>query len=115
MTLNWWTIMANETGLGFAPPHPGTILKEDVLPDLGMTVEQFAQHIGQKRASVSELINGRKPVSQDMAIRLGKALKTGARYWLAMQLQYDLWYEIPQRSREIDVAPILNGEDGAVA
>lgn len=93
----------NETGLGFEPPHPGTILKEDVLPDLDMTVHAFAQHPGVKRAGVSELINGKKPVTQDMAIRLGKALGTGARYWLAMQMQYDLHHQIPRKSKAIDV------------
>ncbi|MFV2035829.1 MAG: HigA family addiction module antitoxin [Halocynthiibacter sp.] len=97
----------NETGLGFPPPHPGEIIKRDVLPELNMTVGDFASHLGVKRAGLSELLNGHKSVSQDMAIRLGKALRTGARYWLAMQVQYDLWYEIPKKSAEIDVAPLL--------
>lgn len=96
----------NETGLGFPPPHPGTILKEDVMPELGMTVEQFAQTLGVKRAGLSELLNGGKPVSQDMAIRLGKALNTGTRYWLALQMQYDLHHEVPRKASMIDVPPI---------
>ncbi len=104
-----------ETGLGFAPPHPGTILKEDVLPDLGMTVDQFAAHLGVKRAGLSELLNARKPVSQDMAIRLGKALRTGARYWLAMQMQYDLHYSIPAKSDAINVAPLRMTNGGEAA
>ena len=104
----------NETGLGFAPPHPGTILKQDVLPELDMTVSDFARHLGIKRAGLSELINGHKSVSQDMAIRLGKALQTGARYWLAMQVQYDLWYEIPKKSAGINVTPLFKmGGGGA--
>lgn len=96
----------NETGLGFPPPHPGEVLKEDVLPELGMTVAQFASHLGVKRAGLSELLNGHKRVTNDMAIRLGKALKTGTRYWLALQMQYDLWSDIPKQERAIDVRPL---------
>lgn len=103
----------NETGLGFAPPHPGEILKEDVLPELNMSVGDFAKHLGVKRAGLSELINGHKPVSQDMAIRLGKALQTGARYWLAMQLQYDLHHKLPVSAAHIEVAPIASFPRGA--
>ncbi|MEM8576624.1 MAG: HigA family addiction module antitoxin [Pseudomonadota bacterium] len=105
----------SETGLGFAPPHPGEILKEDVLPELGMTQEQFAAHLGVKRAGVSDLLNGKKPVTQEMAIRLGKALKTGARYWLAMQMQYDLHHKVPTLADSIDVKPIAGFDTPSVA
>jgi len=96
----------SETGLGFPPPHPGEVLKEDVLPEFGMTVEAFARHLGVKRASISELVNEKRSVSQDMAVRLGKALRTGTRYWLALQLQYDLWRLERDRAPKISVAPL---------
>lgn len=103
----------NETGLGFPPPHPGEVLKEDVLPELNMSVTELARHLGLPRAGVSELVNQKKPVTQDMAIRLGKALRTGTRYWLAMQLQYDLWHDIPLRAKGIDVTPLKIGSNAA--
>jgi len=97
-----------ENGLHFPAPHPGEILKFDVLPELNMTIAQFAEHLGVKRAGLSELLNGKKPVTQDMAIRLGKALGTGTRYWLAMQLQYDLDHDLPLKAAHIDVSPVLD-------
>jgi addiction module HigA family antidote len=103
-----------ETGLGFPAPHPGRILKDDVLPDTGLTIEQFAERLGVKRAGVSELLNQRKPVSLDMAIRLGKALGTGTRFWLALQMQYDLATEVPKKEKDIRVARVaLNGGNAA--
>jgi antitoxin HigA-1 len=103
----------SETGLGFPPPHPGQVLKDDVLTDLGLTVTAFARHLGVPRAGLSALLNGRKPVTQDMAIRLGQALRTGARFWLALQLQYDVWHKLPQQAETIWVAPLT--PDGQAA
>ena len=104
----------NETGLGFAAPHPGEILKHDVLPQLDMSIGEFARHLGIRRAGLSELMNGHKRVTQNMVIRLGKALQTGARYWLAMQVQYDLSHEIPKKAADINVSPLFKlGGDAA--
>lgn len=103
-----------ETGLGFKAPHPGRYLKEDILPESGLTVEQFATRLGVRRAGLSELLNGHKPVTMDMAIRLGQALGTGTRFWLALQLQYDLATEVPKREKGIRVARVdLDGGHAA--
>ena len=71
----------------FNPPHPGRILKEDVLPELGIGVTEVASQIG-----VSRVINGRAAISADMAIRL-EAWMNGptAESWVRMQAEYDLW------------------------
>lgn len=89
--------------LALPPVHPGQYIREDVLPELGMTIGEFANYLGVKRPGLSDLINGRKPVSQDMAIRLGKALGTGARFWLSLQLQYDVEVTLPSKAAEIDI------------
>lgn len=95
--------------LGFRPPHPGEILREDILPDLDMTVSDFAKHIGVSRNSASRLINEHAGVSTEMAVRLGKAFKNGARFWLALQMQHDLWET--ERDTSIVVHPLeWNGE-----
>lgn len=91
-------------GLGFRPPHPGEYLREDVLPALGMTVAQFADHLGVSRQTASRLINEKSSVSMEMAVRLGKAFKNGARFWLALQMQHDLWDA--ERDDKIAVAPL---------
>lgn len=75
----------------FKPAHPGEHLREDVLPDLNMSAAQFARHLGVSRQAVSQLLQEKRGVSTDMAIRLGAALGNGARFWLALQMNYDLW------------------------
>ncbi len=73
------------------PTHPGAILREDVLPALGMTQAEFAKRLGVSRLTVSELINEKRAVSPDMAMRLGRLLGNGPEIWLRMQQTLDLW------------------------
>ena len=73
------------------PTHPGAILREDVLPALKMTQQEFADWIGVSRLSVSELLNEKRTITPDMAMRLGKALGNGPEIWLRMQQTLDLW------------------------
>lgn len=73
------------------PTHPGAVLREDVLPALKMTQKEFADWIGVSRLSISELVNEKRTVTPDMAMRLGKALGNGPRIWLRMQQTLDLW------------------------
>lgn len=97
--------MASETGeLAFKPPHPGEYLREDILPALDMNAATFANHLGVSRQAISNLVNEKTGISMDMAIRLGQALKNGARFWLSLQMQHDLW----EKSLEImpNVVPL---------
>ncbi len=113
LTSTWRTIMADKNELlAFRPPHPGEYLREDILPALDMTVSELAAHLGVTRQTLSRLINERSDVSVDMAQRLGQAFGNGARYWLALQMQYDLWEA--QRSSTIRV-PRLNWKANAAA
>jgi addiction module HigA family antidote len=73
------------------PSHPGEMLKEDVLPDLGLTVTEAAEQLGVSRVALSRVINGRAAISAELAIRLAQWLGGGAEIWLRAQLQYDLW------------------------
>jgi addiction module HigA family antidote len=56
------------------PPHPGETLKEDILPELGLSVTDAAVQLGVSRAALSRVINGRAAISADMAIRLSQWL-----------------------------------------
>ena len=78
------------------PTHPGAILREDVLPHLRMTQKDFADHLGVSRLTVSEVIHEKRPVTPDMAMRLGRLLGNGPEIWLRMQQTLDLW-ELEQR------------------
>ena len=73
------------------PTHPGEILREDVLPALDMTQKEFADHLGVSRLTVSEILNEKRSVTPDMAIRLGKLLGNGPELWLRMQQALDVW------------------------
>ena len=73
------------------PTHPGAILREDVLPALKMTQKEFADWIGVSRLTVSEILNEKRTITPDMAMRLGKALRNGPEIWLRMQQALDLW------------------------
>lgn len=73
------------------PTHPGAILREDVLPHLGMTQKEFADRLGVSRLTVSDVLHEKRPVTADMAMRLGRLLGNGPEVWLRMQQTLDLW------------------------
>jgi len=74
-----------------APTHPGALLREVVLPELGITQGEFADQLGVSRRTVSEILHERRPVTPDMAIRLGRLLGNGAGIWLRIQQATDVW------------------------
>ena len=82
------------------PTHPGALLREDVLPALGMTQGEFAKRLGVSRLTVSELLHEKRALSAEMAARLGKLLDTSPESWLRMQQAVDLW-EIQQQPKQL--------------
>ena len=82
------------------PTHPGALLREDVLPALGMTQGEFAKRLGVSRLTVSELLHEKRALSAAMAARLGKLLDTSPESWLRMQQAVDLW-EIQQKPKQL--------------
>jgi addiction module HigA family antidote len=74
------------------PTHPGELLREDVLPAIGMGKSEFAQAIGISRQHLYDILNEKKPVSPEVAARLGAAFGDGAGIWLRMQAAYDAWH-----------------------
>lgn len=92
------------------PTHPGAVLREDVLPALGMTQTELARRLGVSRLTASELVHERRTLSAEMAARLGRLLGTTPESWLAMQAALDLWAIRQAPERLADVEPI--GEAG---
>ena len=76
---------------GAAPPHPGEILREDIVPALGLTKAALARNLGITPRRLGNLLAERIPVSIDLALRLGTVLGAGPRYWLGLQMQHDIW------------------------
>ena len=83
----------NENLKMFNPPHPGEILKELYIEPLGITITEFALKIGVRRATASDLVNGKSALTTKMAIKLAKAFNTSPDLWLGLQMQFDIWTE----------------------
>lgn len=76
----------------FNPPHPGEIIKEDILPELHLSVTEAAMQLGITRVALSRVINGNAAISIDLALKLEKWLDgPSAEVCLGMQMDYDLW------------------------
>ena len=73
------------------PTHPGAVLREDVLPALGLTQGQLATHMGVSRLTISELVREKRGLSAEIAVRLAMVLRTSPETWLRMQQAVDLW------------------------
>ena len=84
------------------PAHPGALLREDMIPATGRTKVQIAELLGISRQHLYDILNERKPVSPEVAVRLGKLFGDGAGIWTRMQAAYDTW----QAERNVDVSGI---------
>lgn len=87
------------------PPHPGEIIREDVLAELGLTVAEAATRLGMSRVSLSRVIHGHAGISPNLAVRLERAGVGTARAWLAMQANFDLARELDGKTH--DVRPLV--------
>jgi addiction module HigA family antidote len=83
--------IANTEPMRRRPTHPGEMLREDFLPDYGLTVASLAEAIGVSRQSVNELLRGRRALSPEMALRLARLFGNSAEFWLNAQRAVDLW------------------------
>lgn len=81
----------NTTGMKRRPTHPGEMLREDFLPDYGLTVSSLAKAIGVSRQSINELLRERRSVSPEMALRLARLFGNSPEFWLNAQRAVDLW------------------------
>jgi addiction module HigA family antidote len=88
-----------------APVHPGEILREDVLPALGLTVAEAAGQLRVSRQTLHRILSGTMAVSPEMAVRLGKFCGNGPGLWSRLQAAYDLWHAEKRMQGEIKRIP----------
>lgn len=81
----------NTVAMKRRPTHPGEMLREDFLPDYGLTVSALAGAIGVSRQSVNELLRERRSLSPVMALRLARLFGNSPEFWLNAQRAVDLW------------------------
>ncbi|OSI11453.1 HigA family addiction module antitoxin [Neisseria zoodegmatis] len=89
------------------PPHPAEVIREDILPELGLSVTEAAKQLGVSRVTLSRLLNGKAGISADMAIRLHKWLgddSPSPESWLHQQADYDLWQAMQKNIPEVTPA-----------
>lgn len=73
-----------------APIHPGEVLLEDFIEGFGITQNKLAVSIGVPPRRINEIVHGKRAVTADTALRLGRFFGTSAQFWLNLQTQYDL-------------------------
>lgn len=87
--------------LARCPSHPGALL-EDIIPATGKTKVEIAELLGISRQQLYDILRERKPVSPNVAARLGKLFGDGPAIWLRMQAAHDAWHA----ERDVDVSGI---------
>lgn len=70
--------------------HPGEILLEEFMKPMGITARQLAADIDVSPSRISELVNGRRPITADTALHLGLYFGMDARFWMNLQTEYDM-------------------------
>ena len=80
------------------PAHPGKILKEEFLDELGISQVAFAAHIQVPVQRVNEIVRGKRGITSETAWLLAQALDTTPEFWLNLQSTYDLALSRPEKT-----------------
>jgi addiction module HigA family antidote len=85
------------------PTHPGEALREDFLPDAGLTQSAAARRLRMSFRRLNEIINGRRAVTPDTALRLGRLFGQTPDFWMNLQMRWDLYHALrSQAARDLD-------------
>lgn len=74
----------------FGPTHPGDVLREDFMRPMDLTQYALAKALGVTQVRIGEIVNGKRAISPDTALRLSRYFGTSAEFWMGMQATYDL-------------------------
>src|ERR687895_243825 len=95
------------------PIHPGELVREEVLPALGLSVSETARRLGISRQQLHRILACTHPITPEMALRLGRLAGNGPGLWLRMQQAYDLWHAEQRLKEELariaPAAPVSSG------
>ena len=72
------------------PVHPGEILGEDLIRPLGLSINRLARELSVPVTRMSEIVNGRRSITADTALRLARYFGSSPRFWMNLQAAYDL-------------------------
>lgn len=89
------------------PTHPGMMLRQDFLPEYGLTVSGFARSLRVSRQTVNELLQERRALTPEMALRLSRLFGNTPEFWLNAQRAVDLWEAARTMKGKIDhISPL---------
>ena len=97
--------------IGMTPPHPGEFIRDEILDELGLSVSEAADVLGVRRATLSDLLNGKAALSPEMALRIEKAFSVKMETLLELQTWHDA-HSMRKRAGEIDVKPYKSPPKG---
>jgi len=83
-------------------PHPGETLREDFLKPLGLSAYRLAQELHVPAVRVGEIVRERRGITADTALRLGRYFNTSAKFWMNLQVAYDLAVAAETLTRHIE-------------
>jgi addiction module HigA family antidote len=91
------------------PTHPGEILRKDFLEPLGLSQREVAERLDVSYVRFNELVNGRRGVTPDTALRLARLFGTTPEFWLNGQRNLDLWVAMhsPETAKIEEIDPLV--------
>jgi addiction module HigA family antidote len=92
----------NNTKREIPPTHPGEMLKEDFMPDYGLTTATLAEALGVTRQTINELLRMRRSITPVMALRLSRLFRNSPEFWLNAQHSFDLWESEKNFQKELN-------------
>jgi addiction module HigA family antidote len=90
MSRSWTTTEVQEMARLLEPIHPGEILREEFLKPMGISINRLARDIVVPPGRISEIVNGKRGITADTALRLARFFGTSPEVWLGLQAEYDL-------------------------
>ena len=91
-----------------SPTHPGEMLREDFMPDYGLTTASLASALGVSRQTINELLRERRAITPVMALRLSRLFGISPEFWLNVQHARDLWESEQRFQKELKQIHPLN-------
>lgn len=92
------------------PIHPGEILLEELMKPLGVSINALSRNINVPPNRISEIVNGKRAITADTALRLGKYFSVSPEIWLDLQTDYDI--RIAQRNIWPQIEPLVRAHAG---
>ncbi len=102
MLKSWTTTEVQEMARVLEPIHPGEILREEFLKPMGISINRLARDIVVPPGRISEIVNGKRGITADTALRLARFFGTSPEVWLGLQADYELRVAKQTSGKEIE-------------